>query len=70
MHPPFTVSRTPINLRGIAIPGAEDRQRKIAGFDQEVFSSSSAVCVGAGGIISQIAPTAGTEGYRQDHAVR
>jgi molybdopterin/thiamine biosynthesis adenylyltransferase len=57
MHPPFTVSRTPIKLRGIAIPGAEDRQRKIAGFDQNVFSSRSVVCIGAGGIISQIAPT-------------
>jgi molybdopterin/thiamine biosynthesis adenylyltransferase len=57
MHPTFTVSRTPINLRGTAIRGAEDRQRKIAGFDQEIFSSSSVVCIGAGGIISQIAPT-------------
>jgi len=44
-------------LRGKAIPGAEDRQRKIPGFDQEVFSRSSVLCVGAGGIISQIAPT-------------
>jgi molybdopterin-synthase adenylyltransferase len=57
MHQAFTVSRTPIRLRGTAIPGAEDRQRKISGFDQEIFSSSSVVCVGAGGIISQIAPT-------------
>ena len=57
MHPAFTVSRTPIKLRGTAIPGAEDRQRKIAGFDQEIFSSSSVACIGAGGIISQIAPT-------------
>jgi len=56
MHPAFTVSRTPIRLRGTAIPGAEDRQRKIAGFDQEIFSASSVVCIGAGGIISQIAP--------------
>jgi molybdopterin/thiamine biosynthesis adenylyltransferase len=57
MHPAFTVSRTPIKLCGTAVPGAEDRQRKIAGFDQEIFSSSSVVCIGAGGIISQIAPT-------------
>ena len=57
MHPAFTASRTPIRLSGTAIPGAEDRQRKIAGFDQEIFSSSSVVCIGAGGIISQIAPT-------------
>ena len=57
MRPAFTVSRTSISLRGKAIPGAEDRQRKIPGFDQEVFSNSSVLCIGAGGIISQIAPT-------------
>src|ERR1700728_1331999 len=57
MYPTFTVSRTPIKLSGTAIPGAEDRQRKIAGFDQEVFSSSGILCIGAGGIISAIAPT-------------
>jgi adenylyltransferase/sulfurtransferase len=57
MPPAFTCSRTSISLRGKAIPGAEDRQRKIYGFDQDVFSQSSVVCVGAGGIISQIAPT-------------
>jgi molybdopterin/thiamine biosynthesis adenylyltransferase len=57
MRPAFTVSKTSISLRGKAIPGAEDRQRKIPGFDQEVFSRSSVLCVGAGGIISQIAPT-------------
>jgi molybdopterin/thiamine biosynthesis adenylyltransferase len=50
-------SRTSIKLRGEAIPGAEDRQRKIPGFDQEIFSRSQVLCVGAGGIISQIAPT-------------
>jgi len=57
MRPAFTCSRTSIRLRGKAIPGAEDRQRKIPGFDQDVFSQSGVVCVGAGGIISQIAPT-------------
>src|SRR5712692_9093522 len=57
MRPAFTVSKTSISLRGQAIPGAEDRQRRIPGFDQEVFSRSSVLCVGAGGIISQIAPT-------------
>src|SRR6266403_4657596 len=57
MHPAFTISQTSISFRGKAIPGAEDRQRKIPGFDQEVFSKSSVLCVGAGGIISQIAPT-------------
>jgi molybdopterin/thiamine biosynthesis adenylyltransferase len=57
MHPAFTVSRTSIKLRGVAIPGAEDRQMKIRGFNQEVFSNSHVLCIGAGGIISQIAPT-------------
>src|SRR5260370_39393903 len=57
MHPAFTVSKTSISLRGKAIPGAEDRQRKIPRFDQEIFSRSRVLCVGAGGIISQIAPT-------------
>src|SRR5260370_21707598 len=57
MHPAFTVSKTSISLRGKAIPGAEDRQRRIPGFDQEIFSRSRVLCVGAGGIISQIAPT-------------
>jgi molybdopterin/thiamine biosynthesis adenylyltransferase len=42
---------------GKSIPGAEDRQKKIPGFNQEVFSNASVVCVGAGGLISQIAPT-------------
>jgi molybdopterin/thiamine biosynthesis adenylyltransferase len=56
MHPAFTASRTSIRLRGVAIPGAEDRQRKISGFDQEIFSCSRVLCVGAGGLISFIAP--------------
>src|SRR6266478_947282 len=58
MHPAFIASQTSIiSLRGKSIPGAEDRQRKIPGFDQEVFSKSSVLCIGAGGIISQVAPT-------------
>ena len=56
MRPAFTVSPTSIELCGIAIPGAEDRQRKIPGFDQEVFSKSHVLCIGAGGIVSKIAP--------------
>jgi molybdopterin-synthase adenylyltransferase len=58
----FTGSRTSISLRGKALPGAEDRQRKIPGFDQEKFSRSHVLCVGAGGIISQIAPTLARKG--------
>lgn len=57
MHRASTVSQTSIRLRGKAIAGAEDRQRKIAGFDQELFSKSSILCIGAGGLISHIAPT-------------
>jgi molybdopterin/thiamine biosynthesis adenylyltransferase len=45
-----------ITLRGVAVPGAEDRQRKIPGFDQGKFSRSHVLCIGAGGIISNIAP--------------
>ena len=57
MQRAFTVSQTSIRLKGKAIPAAEDRQRLIPGFDQAVFSKSSVCCVGAGGIISHIAPT-------------
>src|SRR5436190_18463346 len=53
----FTVSQTSVRLRGKPIEGAEDRQRKIAGFNQAIFSKFSLVAVGAGGIVSQIAPT-------------
>src|ERR1051326_1284134 len=53
----FTGLRTSIRLFGKAIPGAEDRQRLIPGFDQEAYSKASVVCVGSGGIISHIAPT-------------
>ena len=57
MRPAFTASKTSINLRGKQIPGAVDRQKRIPGFDQAVFSNASVLCIGAGGIISQIAPT-------------
>src|SRR5438552_5645654 len=57
MHPAFTASRTSIRLKGKPVAGAEDRQRKIPGFNQGIFSKASITCVGAGGILSQIAPT-------------
>jgi molybdopterin/thiamine biosynthesis adenylyltransferase len=57
MHPAFIGSRTSIKLRGKLVPGADDRQKKIFGFDQERFSKSRVLCIGAGGINSQIAPT-------------
>ncbi len=57
MRPAFTASPTSISLRGKAISGATDRQQRIAGFDQEVYSRSHVLCIGAGGLISNIAPT-------------
>lgn len=57
MHPASTVSQTSIRLKGKAIPGAEDRQRLIPGFDQAAYSRAAVCCIGAGGIISHIAPT-------------
>jgi len=57
MQIPFIGSRTSVELRGKAVPGAEDRQRLIPGFDQAAFSRSHVLCIGAGGIISHVAPT-------------
>jgi molybdopterin/thiamine biosynthesis adenylyltransferase len=53
----FTGSPTSIELFGKTIPGAADRQIKIAGFDQQKYSASRVVCVGAGGLASFIAPS-------------
>jgi len=57
MRPTFIDSPTSIRLKGEAIPGAEDRQQKIPGFDQAVYSRSHVLCIGAGGLISHMAPT-------------
>jgi molybdopterin/thiamine biosynthesis adenylyltransferase len=62
MHPAFTASRTSVRLRGVAIPGAEDRQGRIPGFDQEAFSRSTVLCGGAGGLIAKVAPTLARKG--------
>ena len=62
MRPMSTGLRTSIRLRGKPVDGAADRQSRIAGFDQEVFSNSSVLCIGAGGIVSQIAPTLARKG--------
>lgn len=53
------VSASPPSRRylGKAILGATDRQQRLAGFNQALYSKSSVVCIGAGGLISQIAPT-------------
>jgi molybdopterin/thiamine biosynthesis adenylyltransferase len=57
MHPVSTVLQTSVRFRGRSIPGAEDRQQKIPGFDQALFSGSGVTCVGAGGLAAFIAPT-------------
>ena len=53
----FTASRTSIRIKGRIIYGAQDRQNRIPGFDPQIFSRSKILCVGAGGIISHVAPT-------------
>lgn len=45
-----------MHLVGRAIPGAEDRQQLVPGFDQERYSRSHVICIGAGGLMSHIAP--------------
>jgi molybdopterin/thiamine biosynthesis adenylyltransferase len=65
MRPAFTASPCSISLRGRAIAGAEDRQKLIPGFDQAAFSKSRVLCVGAGGLVSQIAPTLVRKGIGQ-----
>jgi molybdopterin/thiamine biosynthesis adenylyltransferase len=50
-------SRQSIKLWGEAIPGADDRHRGITGWDQEKYSKAHVLCIGAGGLISNIAPT-------------
>ncbi len=62
MRPTFTVSHESASFRGQAVAGAEDRQRLIPGFSQERFSRARVLCVGAGGIISMIAPTLARKG--------
>jgi molybdopterin/thiamine biosynthesis adenylyltransferase len=57
MRTTFFGSRVSIRLVGKAIPGAEDRQVKIQGFDRQIYSRSQALCIGAGGLISHIAPS-------------
>jgi len=46
-----------LTLVGKPIPGALDRHASVPGFDQDRLSSAHVLCVGAGGLISHIAPT-------------
>lgn len=57
MKTTFSSSPTSIKLFGERIEGALDRHQGIAGFDQEKHSRSHVLCIGAGGLISNIAPT-------------
>src|SRR4051812_33881547 len=53
----FIASPPSIEFYGSPFPGAADRHKQIPGFDQEIYSRSSVLCIGAGGLISHVAPT-------------
>ena len=65
MRPAFTDSRTSIKIRGKAVPSADESAKKLFGFDQELFSESRVLCIRAGGVNSQIAPTLVRKGIGQ-----
>ena len=65
MNRTSTVSEISMRLRGRRIPGAEDRQQKIPGFDQKALSMAKVVCIGAGGLIGHIAPALARKGVGQ-----
>ena len=52
-----STSQTSVKFRGKAIPDALGRQGLIPGFDQEALSNAHILMIGAGGIVSHIAPT-------------
>jgi molybdopterin/thiamine biosynthesis adenylyltransferase len=56
LNPTCSISHISIKATGVSIPGACDRHKKIAGFDQVKYSQSHVLCIGAGGLISNIAP--------------
>jgi hypothetical protein len=56
LNPTSCTLRRSIRATGASISGACDRQKQIAGFDQEKFSKSHVLCIGAGGLISNVAP--------------
>jgi molybdopterin/thiamine biosynthesis adenylyltransferase len=55
MRPMSIDSPKSIESRGSAIPGALDRQQRIAGFDQDKLSASTMLLVGAGGLNGPVA---------------
>lgn len=50
------VSEISIRIRAAGIAGALDRQQQIPGFDQDALTRSQILCIGAGGLVSHIAP--------------
>lgn len=58
----FFGSPKSIRVRGRAIVGAEDRQGRVPGFDQHALSSATVLCIGAGGLVSHVAPTLARKG--------
>jgi len=62
LNPTSSVSFISIKATGASIGGACDRQQKISGFDQEKFSLSHVLCIGAGGLVSNIAPSLARKG--------
>jgi molybdopterin-synthase adenylyltransferase len=57
LNPTSSVSPISIKATGVSIPGACERHKSIAGFDQEKYSQSHVLCIGAGGLVSNIAPS-------------
>jgi molybdopterin/thiamine biosynthesis adenylyltransferase len=62
LNPTSSVSLISIKATGVSIAGACNRQKKVPGFDQEKFSRSHVLCIGAGGLISNIAPSLARKG--------
>ena len=62
MNPTSFVSQNSIKLLGKSLPGALDRQTGIAGFDQQSYSRAKVVCIGAGGLIGNVAPVLARKG--------
>ena len=62
MRKMFSGLPTSIRISGATVVGAEDRQGKIPGFDQAALAAATVLCIGAGGLISHIAPTLARKG--------
>jgi molybdopterin/thiamine biosynthesis adenylyltransferase len=56
LNPTSFVSQTSIKLIGKPVEGALERHQGVPGFDQERYSQARVVCIGAGGLIGNVAP--------------